>query len=774
MKTENCKSCPYFSNKYVPAKGPTSAEIVIIGEAPGEQEERLGEPFVGGAGKVLSMLLNQAGIMRQECYITNVLKCRPPKNNIHTSDARSAIEHCKLILNAELRSLHPKVTVPTGNVPLEALDIKHKITEIRGSVLMTNWGKVIPTFHPAYLLRQWHEYVTAVYDWRKVKDHLYINGVIEPPEDFTLTPSIEQVEEFVLSTLEKANKGMIDVAIDIESYITSSPLLTPVKVIGLATDSMTALVVPFITQAGNGYWEKRAHALRAVMSIGRILEHPNIRKILHNSLYDLTVLTHLGFKISGPVFDTMLGKFLVYHLTPNSLAYCVSIYSDYPPWKLDKGTSDLEFRRYNARDCVVLHMIKPKVSEDIDSNGVRWVFENLMGNIIPTVHMSVNGVYLDQAQHALVREQLIQDTTRLRRELTVLSGNPEFNPASTKQLSDLLFKKFKLKSQVKTKSGALSTGKDVLNRLSLRYPDHEFIGKLITFRNVDKLLSTYGNPPVLDDGRVHSQFKLTVITGRYGSSQPNLQNLPSKRGDPQGYIRKSYAASQGRILVASDFSQAELVVFAILSNDAIWLDAFKRGDDVHKLNGIALTGEYDPKYRTFYKNFIFGYIYGSEGGEIEKVAPKDLISKLQIKDMIGNFNTVHPNMFLYRERIRKQILDTKRVRNPFGRARFFATAPTKEDLRAGYNHPIQSTVADMMHQKMPLIEAELSDQDKIILQLHDALYVETDKGREDRVGVILKKIMELPVYAPNGMTFQLRAEIEVGPNMGEMEKVSAR
>lgn len=770
MKPESCGRCPYFTHKYVPAKGPMNADIVIIGEAPGENEERLGEPFVGGAGKVLNMLLVGAGIARQDCYITNVLKCRPPKNNIHTKEAREAIECCKPILREELRALQPKVMIPTGNVPLEALDVKYKISEIRGSVIMTAWGKVIPTFHPAYLLRQWHEYVTAQYDWRKVKDHLYIKGIVEPPEDFTLSPSIEQVEEFTLSVLEKANKGMISIAVDIESFITKSPLQTPVKVVGFAIDNMTAMVIPFITQAGNGYWMKQDHLIRAVVCIGRILEHQNIRKVLHNSLYDLTVLTNLGFRISGPIFDTMLGKFLVYHLTPNSLAYCVSIYSDYPPWKLDKGTSDAEFRRYNARDCVVLHIIKGKIEEDIDANGVRWLFENLMGNIMPTVKMMVNGIWLDQGQLALVKAQLQSDVKELRRELVQATGNPEFNPSSTKQLGKYLFEDLKLKSQVKTKTGALATGKDILNRLALRYPTNQFLTKLLTYRNVDKLLSTYGEPPILWDGRVHSQFKLTVITGRYGSSNPNVQNLPSTRGDKQGYIRKMYAAPMDRIIVESDFRQAELRIFAQLTDDHIWLDAFAKGEDVHALNMVAMIGEYLPDYRVFIKNFIFGLIYGSEGGEIEKAAPKELITRIHIKQMLENFWKVHPNMFLYREQTKREIMETKRVKNAFGRTRFFPTTPTKEDLRSGYNHKIQSVVADMMHQKTPLIDAELADQDKIILQLHDALYTETQKGQEKRVAGILKKIMELPVYAPNGMVFQLPVSIEVGPNMGQMEK----
>lgn len=771
MKDTRCDCCPYRDMKYVPASGRVTSDIAIIGEAPGKQEELQGIPFVGGAGRVLNMLLNNAGILRQDCYVTNVIKCRPPGNNINTADAHKAITCCKSRFEEELRSLQCKVLVPTGNTPLAALGIAHKITEIRGTVLMTPWGKVIPTFHPAYVMRQWDEYVTCTYDWAKIRDHLTIKGLVEVPEDFTLSPTIEQVEEFTLSILDRANHEPISIGLDIETFICDTPLHTPVKVVGISVDSMTAMVIPFITQSGNAYWNSRDQAVRAISAIAKILEHDQIEKVVHNVLFDLLVLSNLGFNIRGPVYDTMVGRFLVYNPSPLSLAYCVSIYTDYPAWKLDKGQDDLSFRRYNARDAIVLHLIKPKLDEDIRSNGVGWVFHNTMLNVMTTARMTLNGIHIEKDRLREVSTQLRKDSFALNHDLVKLSGDPEFNPNSPKQLEKLLFKTFKLKSAVKTKTGVLSTGKDVLNRLSLRYPGNEFITKLLQFRNIDKLFTTYGDPPILSDGRVHSQFKLTIVTGRYGSSNPNVQNLPSKRGDPQGYIRKMYTAGYGNIIVCADFSQAELVTFATITNDGMWLKCFENGDDVHELNGIALTGSYDPRYRTFYKNFIFGYIYGSEGSEIEKVAPKELISRLDIKQMITNFNSVHPNMFLYREQIKRQITDTHRVKNPFGRTRWFPGVPTKEDIRAGYNHPVQSTVAEMMHQKMPLIEAELGDTDKIILQLHDALYVECPILRAPVVAGIMKSVMEQPVYAPNGMTFKLKVKCESGPSLGELQEI---
>jgi DNA polymerase-1 len=416
-------------------------------------------------------------------------------------------------------------------------------------------------------------------------------------------------------------------------------------------------------------------------------------------------------------------------------------------------------------------MLKPYLDEDMKSNGVTYCFNNLMKVIIPTVQMMLNGCGLDHKAQSEVAAFLKGKEVGLLVELQKLCGHPDFNPNSSKQLQTVLFDELKLKSAVHTKTGQRSTSKDVINRLILRNPDHPFLEKMLDYRNSQKLLSTFGCPPTLEDGRVHTHFKLTIPTGRYASENPNLQNLPSTRGDPNGIIRKMYAAEPGNILLAGDLSQAELVTVALIANVKEWLDCWAHGGDVHRVNGVALTGEYDERFRTFYKNFIFGWIYGSMGDEIEKVAPRELIQRLAIKDMIANFEAHFTELLEYRANILSQLKQKKRVRNLYGRAQFYVGELTNDMIRSAYNHPIQGTVADFMHERMDMVNREIDIKiDRLVLQEHDSLKFEVKESRLEPVAHILKQIMEEPSHTPTGITLKYKVSLEKGYNMHEMEE----
>jgi len=780
MKDELCKGCPYEGKPYVGAEGPKAAPIAIIGEAPGEKEELKGRPFIGRAGKVLDLLLKTTGIDRKDCYITNVMKCHPVGDKLTTQSAQTALSKCLPRFLKEMESIRARVIVPTGNTALHALGITHRIGRARGSITMSPRGKIIPTWHPAYIGRQWQEFLTGVYDWNKIKRQSLSAGYIEPAEYFTLNPSIYDIEKFVMEIEARTAKGEnVVLGIDLETYMFDNPLQTPIKLVGIATTERTVMVIPFITQSGNYYWPTHDESVRAVMAIGRLLENPRITKMCHHALFDILVLMNHGWDVVGPIYDTMIGHFLVYHLSAQSLEYLVSIYADYQPWKLVKGNTDEEFRTYNARDAAVLQMIKPPLDEDMESNHIYPLFEREMTNILPTCRMMLNGMKINTTLQAEVGGKLKTDIATLQREMETLAKWPGLNPRSHPQLEEVLFKRMKLKSQVKTKGkGRLSTDEAVLKKLSLRYPDNRFVDALLEYRTLQIMDSTFIRPPVLDDGRVHSQFKRSVITGRFASSGPNLQNLPSgkrgEKGEKQKYIRKLYVPDPGHLIIACDLSQAELVVFAVIANDPIWLKAFAEGDDIHAVNCTTMLGYYDPKYRTFIKNFIFGLIYGSAGGEIKKVAPRELMEKISVDDMLAKLLGAHPRVKEFYKTQEDAINKTHKVKNPFGRTRHFVGRVSQANVREGVNFPITSTVSEIMTEKMATMDEELAwPTDRIILQLHDALYVETPKGRADIVAQKMKEIMEQQVIAPSGHVFNLKAEVEIGPSLGDLKKYAS-
>ena len=772
-KDDKCRECPLLHERYVGPEGPHDPKICLIGEAPGEQEQKQGRPFVGGAGKVLGMLLRDAGIVREEVYITNVLKCRPPNNNISSPIAVKAMLCCIPRLIEELRTVKATVVVPTGNTPLSALGFsRFKITRIRGAIVPSQIGKIIPTFHPAYIMRQWHEFYTGVQDWRKIKRHSVNGNVPYIDEKFQINPTIIDVEMYAEQLFNRANMGEdINLAIDLETYV-GNQLRIPIKTVGMAINKTHAIVVPFITQAGNDYWKTEDEAIRAWTAIGKILEHPSITKVMHNALFDACVLMNHGFTINGKIIDTMIAQYLLYHPSAHSLEYLVSIYADYPPWKLLEGKGDEEFRKYNARDCVVLQMILPQILEEVRDNGVNHLLDILMGTIIPTCRMMLNGIPVSREHAKIAGADVLRQIDDQVSILQAYAGD-DFNPNSPKQLAKYLFEDLGLKSGVKTKSGKKSTEEDVIKRLSLRYPDNAFLDTMLDYRKKQKQYSTYIgklDENIHADNRVRSTFKLhTAVTGRYASSDPNNQNLPN-RADPQGVIRGMYRAEPGNVIIAGDYSQMELMIFATLANDMPWLQAFKNGEDVHRNNMIDMIGYYDEKYRTFIKNFVFGLIYGSQGAEIEKVAPKELIAQISIKGMLHNLQSTHPAIFAYRKSIEETIAKVKYITNAFGRRRYYPSKPTNADIRSAVNFPIQSTAADIMHSRTPMLDEALEwPLDKWILQLHDANYVETSERRLDKVALQMKQAMEETVYTPKGYSFDLKVDIEYGPSLSGKE-----
>lgn len=767
---------PFPGAHFVPPEGPQTAKIVIIGEAPGAQENRELRPFVGGSGKILNMLLAEVGLNRQDIYITNVLKYQPPGNDISIPQAQVALPEWRTALIKELHSLRPSVIVPMGNTALEALGFNYKIGRARGAVIQSSFGKVIPTYHPAYVMRQWQEYYTVSKDWEKIAEHSKGRALIAPREDFNIEPTIEDVELFIESLKSRIKTGLeVRLSLDLETfYIEETPILTPIKTVGIGLSESQALVIPFITQAGNEYWQSEDEAIRAIQAIGWILENPKITLLIHNSLFDILVLMSHGFTIAAKIYDTMLAQYLVYHPSKHTLEYLVSIYTDYQPWKLDKGHNDKAFREYNARDCVVLNMMYNKLSKDVIDNGVSLVFNNLMETIIPTCRIMLNGIYIDRSKYERVKTEVEEILRNSLQQLRDESGIPNFNPESTKQLAELLFDKMKLKSSIRTSGGAKATSIDVLNRLSLRYPDNEVVRLMIMYRNKSTQYKTFiKNLPILEDGRVHTNLSLhTAVTGRYSSSNPNMQNLPA-RADETGVIRGMYSVPAGKKLVQLDYSQVELMIFAAMAGDEIWMDAFATGADVHALNCEALIGFYDKKYRTFTKNFIYGFIYGSEGGEVEKVAPKELIEQISVPQMMKNLAKEHPWLFTYRDKIVRSVNTQHFIKNAFGRKRWFMGTVTKADIRSAFNFPIQSTAADIMHLKTPRIDEALSwPTDKIILQLHDAYYIETTEERVDTVASLVKSIMEEPVHTPEGHTFNLKADVEIGASLSKNDMES--
>jgi uracil-DNA glycosylase len=702
VKDAHCLECPFKDFKYVGPEGDIRSQLIIIGEAPGRQEEEVGRPFVGGAGKMLDGLLLSAGIQRSQAYITNVLKCRPPYNEIKGNDSFIALRCCTPKLHEELQRTNARVIVPMGNTAIQALGINYTITQARGTVFPTSYGKIIPTWHPAYILRQYQEYVTSIYDWRKIVRHLKDPTIPQHTEHFILNPTIKMIEQFVADVLERVEKGLLtEIALDLETGIADNILKNPIKMIGFATSEEDAIVIPFRTQAGCWNWPTIAENIYVIELIARILENPKLTKIVQNSLFDIPILMEHGWEVKGPIYDTMLARYLIYNLSPLNLGYLVSLYCDFPAWKLTIGQTDMEYRAYNARDNIVLKMLKPFLDEDMHANGVTQSFNNWMKAIIPISKMMLNGIGTDRFSDSII--ELKQKQFVLLESMRTACGNKKFNPTSPKQLKDVLFHTMMLKSSVHTDSGDLSTSKKVIDKLIARNPDNEFLKQLSSYQNISSVIKELETIIPIEN-RIYPGYRFNV-----NSTFPGFLN------DESDIIRKSYCSKN--ILLCVKLKNAYAQTMAYMANT-----------------------------------------------EADNLTPEQTISYIfdEPSEVIAS-----------KVNLRKQLTNKKRIRNLYGRVKFYTEYISDKVFNDAYNYVITSTIQDFIYEKLEILNSELDfNIDKLIFISKECLYFEVIPERLESVTKIIKKVMEYPSCTPSDIVLQHKVLFEKGFNLYNMEEFS--
>ena len=340
--------------------GPCPANIMIVGEAPGEQEERAGEPFVGASGQELNRMLGEAGINRAECFVTNVCRVRPPPyqskgrwvyNDIGVFFAKSkkditpehtCVNACWVkqpiieglaLLETEIKMVRPNIIIALGNTALWALTGNWGIVRWRGSMLSTSTGiKVLPTYHPAAVLRQWDWRAIAVHDLKRAAKHRDGEPWLEPGWVFHLRPTIAAVDSIINLLLRKLASGPVRLSIDIETK------LGHIDCLGIAWSAHDALCIPFMgASSRDHYWPEDIEAY-IVSRLYRLLTHPNARCIFQNGLYDTQYIYRSWHFIPRFDQDTMISHHTAFCGLPKKLDFQASMYcKQYVQWKPDRG-----------------------------------------------------------------------------------------------------------------------------------------------------------------------------------------------------------------------------------------------------------------------------------------------------------------------------------------------------------------------------------------------------------------------------------------------------
>lgn len=455
-------------------------------------------------------------------------------------------------------------------------------------------------------------------------------------------------------------------------------------------------------------------------------------------------------------------------------------------WVIDSNfnSSTLE-EVFRFTKTKILKDAKKIIEKELDKRKVRKVLEEIEKPIIPVVEkMNERGIKVDKEILKGLSLKYHKELTRLERSIWKEAGE-EFNINSPKILSSILFDKLQLagKNQKKTPTGTLSTKESELEKLRDKHP---IIALILEYRELAKLLSTYIDaiPPLLDkNSRLHSTFlQAGSTTGRMSSNNPNLQNIPNKTLLGRA-IRNAFVAEKGFKLVSFDYSQIELRIAAILSQDKKLIEIFKNGEDIHA--GVAMRvfkvpkESVDKSMRTKAKTINFGILYGM-GVNALKVNLG--VERKEAQEFYNKYFETFTGLAEYLEETKAKANRKGYTETMFGRRRYFAGIKSPlpyvraQAERMAINAPMQGTQADLIKIAMKKIDdhikIELQEKNiHLILQVHDELVYEVKESLVTEVIKHFKQIMETVLPMDKTFGVPIIVEAEMGENWGEMQHV---
>ena len=496
------------------------------------------------------------------------------------------------------------------------------------------------------------------------------------------------------------------------------------------------------------------------------LEDERKLKVGQNAKYDRHVFANHAIDVRGVAHDTLLESYVLeshqrHDMDALATRYLGATgllqYADVA----GKGASMIPFDQvdvqratdYSAEDADVtlqLHgALHPRVEKDAKLKYVYGQIEIPVAGVLLT--MERNGVLIDANLLSVQSHELGQKMLELETRAHEYAGGP-FNLGSPKQLCEILFERLKLKVVKKTPSGVPSTDEEVLEKLA---QDHPICKALLEHRGLSKLKSTYTDklPRMVNPktGRVHTTYAQSVaVTGRLSSTDPNLQNIPVRTVEGRR-IREAFIAPAGSKIVSADYSQVELRIMAHLSGDKSLLDAFARGEDVHRHTAAEVfdtpAGEVTSEQRRYAKVINFGLIYGmsafglAQNLDIERSAAASYMDKYFLR---------YPGVAQYMERTRNEARERGYVETVFGRRlwlpdiRSSNMARRQGAERQAINAPMQGTAADLIKLAMIAVQAWIEKEGlatKLIMQVHDELVLEVPDAELERVKPGVEKLM---------------------------------
>ena len=512
---------------------------------------------------------------------------------------------------------------------------------------------------------------------------------------------------------------------------------------------------------------EREEAIKIVREFEPVFKNEKSLKVGQNIKYDMLVLQNYGIEVRGKLFDTMVAHYVLQPELRHNMDYLAEIYLHYqtihieeligPKGKGQKNMRDLspqEVYLYACEDADVTLKLKNILEQELKKNDAEKLFYEIEMPLVPVlVNIESNGVRLDTEALKQSSEHFTTRLQSIEKEIYTLAEG-EFNIASPKQVGEILFDKLKIVEKAKkTKTGQYVTSEEVLESLRNK---HDIIGKILEYRGLKKLLSTYIDalPQLINPktGRIHTSFNQTVTaTGRLSSSNPNLQNIPIRDEDGKE-IRKAFIPDDGCSFFSADYSQIELRIMAHLSEDKNMIDAFLSGYDIHAATAAKIykvdIKEVTADMRRKAKTANFGIIYGIS---VFGLAERMNVDRKEAKELIDGYFETYPQVKSYIDKSIQVAREHGYVETIFHRKRFLPDINSRNAVVRGYaernaiNAPIQGSAADIIKVAMARIYERFKAEGlkaKMILQVHDELNFSVPAKEKEIVEQVVIEEME--------------------------------
>lgn len=760
----------------VEGRGPLSPKIMIVGEAPGAEEEIAGQPFIGASGHELTKMLREAGIDRDECYITNVCKYRPPWNELSAwmTDKKTIgpkngwLQRGKfwvhpLIhegieeLQAEIARLNPQCIVGLGNLALWACTGEWGITNWRGSEMFAGEGiPFVPTLHPASTLRNWQARPLVITDLRMRVVRRLNEGFVQPDWKFNTNPTCDEVCEYLYGLTGP-------IAGDIETS------QGKIVCLGVAHSPTEAMCIPFIGPDGV-YWSQEEY-LRVKEAIRYVSTSAKIEWIGQNWNYDAQYFQEdLGIHAMAN-FDTYIAQSVLYPGSERGLGFLSSIYCSWHSyWKEDgkdwsKGIKDFnkEFR-YNCRDVCATWEVGAKQKGELERANLMPQFKERMKYSYSVYTMMRNGVNRDSERTEKIINE-IDEAVHTRELLVAEAAGHPVNFQSPKQVAELFYKELGCAPIKNRKTGKVSTDDETLKKLIEKYPHHEPIATaILEARSVATIKANFLMGELDPDGKLRSSwmatgaetFRLTSSKNAFHRGAP-LQNVTDGKhthsGRPLPNLRSTIVPDAYHTIFNCDLERADLQVVAWEADDEQLKDVLRNHGDIHLVNAVMVFDikdvpydecfpthrkydEHKEKYeqkRHFGKTFCHLTNYGGGGRTCAikvhtTVHQADLLQKRWFE--------IHPGILKWHRRTSAQLMGTRTIYNKFGYRRVYFDR-VEGLLPEALAWVPQSTVAILVSFQQMAIEEALPEQVDMIMQGHDSLI---GQYRTEHEGIILPRM----------------------------------